>query len=86
MEVNAIKQNERARQEYSFLFNRYPDHIFKEIKKAKKEGEKKGITQGRAEGAYTKAFETARNCLSLNLPIETIAKITGLSIEEIERL
>ena len=90
MEVNAIKQNERARQEYSFLFNRYPDHIFKEIKKAKKEGEKKGITQGiaqgRAEGAYTKAFETARNCLSLNLPVETIAKITGLSIEEIERL
>lgn len=90
MEVNAIKQNEKARQEYSFLFNRYPDHIFKEIKKAKKEGEKKGIaqgiTQGRAEGAYTKAFETARNCLSLNLPVETIAKITGLSIEEIERL
>ena len=40
MEVNAIKQNERARQEYSFLFNRYPDYI----QKAMKEGEKKGIS------------------------------------------
>ena len=74
MEVNAIKQNERARQEYSFLFNRYPDYI----QKAMKEGEKKGIAQGR--------FETARNCLSLNLPVETIAKITGLTKEEIEQM
>ena len=90
MEVNAIKQNERARQEYSFLFNRYPDYIQKAMKEGEKKGIAQGITQGRAEGiaegAYTKAFETARNCLSLNLPVETIAKITGLSIEEIERL
>ena len=82
MEVNAIKQNERARQEYSFLFNRYPDHIFKEMKKERAEGRAEGITQGRAQGR----FETARNCLSLHLPVETIAKITGLTEEEIERL
>ena len=42
--------------------------------------------EGRAEGAYTKAFETVRNCLSLNLPIETIVKITGLTKEEIEQM
>ena len=42
--------------------------------------------EGRAEGAYTKAFETVRNCLSLNLPIETIVKITRLTKEEIEQM
>ena len=42
--------------------------------------------EGRAEGAYTKAFETVRNCLSLNLPIETIVKITGFTREEIKRI
>ena len=51
-----------------------------------REGREEGREEGRLEGAYTKALETARNCLSLNLPVETIAKITGLSIEEIERL
>jgi len=42
--------------------------------------------EGRAEGDYTKAFETVRNCLSLNIPIETIVKITGLTKEEIEQM
>ena len=31
-------------------------------------------------------FETARNCLKLKMPIETIQSITGLTREEIEKL
>ena len=49
-------------------------------------GVKQGRLEGREEGYYDARLETARNCLSLNLPVGTIAKITGLSIEEIEKL
>jgi len=43
------------------------------------EGMKKGIEEGRAEGSYTKAIETAMNCLNLEMPIETIVQITCLT-------
>ena len=33
-----------------------------------------------------KAIETAKNCLTLNINIETISKITGLTQEEIAKL
>ena len=42
--------------------------------------------EGIAEGISQGKFETVRNCLSLNLPIETIVKITGLTKEEIEQM
>jgi len=46
----------------------------------------KGREEGREEGIYTKAIETARNCLTLKMPLETISTITGLSMEEIAKL
>lgn len=41
-----------------------------------------GMEKGRAE----EKFEIARNLKSLNLPIETIMKATGLSVEELSEL
>ena len=41
-----------------------------------------GKSKGRLEGK----IDTVKNALALNLDIETIAKITGLSKEEIEKL
>ena len=38
------------------------------------------------EGAKQKAVETAKNLLSENLPIEQVARCTGLSIEQVEQL
>ena len=57
-------------------------------------GEERGITIGRNEGislgitqgAYQKAVETARNALTMNLSVEQVAILTGLSVEEIEKL
>ena len=49
-------------------------------------GREEGIEKGREEGSRTKAIETARNCLHLNMPIETIAQITGLTQDEINQL
>ena len=39
------------------------------------------------EEAYEEAkIETAKNFLSENLPIEQVARCTGLSLEEVEKL
>ena len=45
-----------------------------------------GIRQGLQQGSYRKALETAKLMRSENLGIDLIAKITGLSCEEIEKL
>ena len=46
----------------------------------------RGREEGIAEGVKEGIFETARNCLKLKMPIETIQSITGLTREEIEKL
>lgn len=46
----------------------------------------KGRAEGRIIGAAEKATEIARNLKAVNLPIETIAKATGLTEEEINKL
>ena len=51
-----------------------------------KQGISQGLTQGLTQGITQGKIETARNCLDLRMPIETISQITGLSKEEIEKL
>ena len=51
-----------------------------------KKGIERGIEKGREEGSYDTKIETARNCLNLKMPIETITQITGLTQDEIEQL
>ena len=50
------------------------------------EGLAKGLEKGIEEGVYSKAIETAKKLIGMNLSIENIAKATGLSKEEIEKL
>ena len=50
------------------------------------QGEAKGRQEGFANGAYQTKLETAKNLLAMNFPIENIAKVTGLSIKEVEAL
>ena len=45
-----------------------------------------GVEKGISQGSQQKAIETAKNLLSMSLPIENIAKATGLSIKEIQTL
>ena len=49
-------------------------------------GRNEGISLGITQGAYQKAVETAKNALSMKLTLEQIASLTGLSVEEIEKL
>ena len=50
------------------------------------EGRAEGIAEGRAEGIVMAKMESARKMKALNLPIETISQITGLSESEISNL
>ena len=52
----------------------------------KKEGKKEGRKEGRKEGAKKRSKEIAQRMLKTNIPIEQIASLTMLSIEEIEAL
>ena len=56
------------------------------LAKGLEKGIEKGIEKGREEGIYSKAIETAKKLIGMNLSIENIAKATGLSKEEIEKL
>ena len=50
------------------------------------EGREEGIEEGISIGEEKKAIESAKEALALNLSLEQISKITGLSIERIEEL
>ena len=50
------------------------------------EGIQKGIQEGKKEGRREEQLRLAKNFLSLDVPLETIAKATGLTIEQINAL
>ena len=52
----------------------------------KAEGLAKGRSEGLAEGRDTEKIETARRMLTDKLPVETIMKYTGLSVEQLREL
>ena len=56
------------------------------IEQGKIKGRQEGIQQGFADGSYQKALETAKNLTEMGFSVESIAKATGLSLEEIENL
>jgi len=75
--MNMFYSNEKEREAYRLASKYECDRI-----SMLKETERKSM----AQGAYNTKLETARNCLALNMPIETISKITGLMPEEILKL
>ena len=52
----------------------------------KTEGKIEGIIEGKIEGKTEERVEIAKNALQMNLPIETISKLTGLTSKEIKEL
>ena len=49
-------------------------------------GKSLGLAEGEVRGSRQKALETARNLLAIGLSIESIAKATGLTVQEVETL
>ena len=56
------------------------------LSEAKEEGISQGISQGYTSGINDGIKQTAKNLLSMNMPIEDISKATGLSVEEIKKI
>ena len=54
--------------------------------RGRNEGISIGLSQGITQGAYQAKLETARNLINLGLSRDQIASVTGLSVEEIEKL
>ena len=50
------------------------------------DGISQGISQGIAQGEHQAKIETAKNMLLYGDSVEKIAKITGLSLDEIKKL
>ena len=53
---------------------------------AEQQGIQKGIQQGIQKGVAEEKLEIARNLLKINLPLDQIAMVTGLSQEDIKHL
>ena len=71
--------------EYEDSLKAYRD-IKNSIDTAKEEGRKEGRKEGREEGVAKEKLATAKRLLGMGHTQEQVAKGTGLSIEEIERL
>ena len=73
---------------------RYDNPAYRDIKNSidtakeegRKEGREEGRKEGREEGVAKEKLATAKRLLGMGLTQEQVAKGTGLSIEEIERL
>ena len=50
------------------------------------EGHAKGVAEGHAKGAEDAKRDNARRMKAYNMPVELIAKYTGLTIEEVNSL
>lgn len=53
---------------------------------AKEEGKKEGKREGKEEGHYEEKIEVVRNAILLNLPIDQIVTLTGLSEDVIKEI
>ena len=56
------------------------------LEEGRAEGRAEGLAEGRAEGEMNKGLEIARQMKVEGLPVEMIARCTGLSIEQIKDL
>ena len=64
----------------------YTTRIAEAKSEAREEGISIGLSQGISQGEKKAKLETAKNLLSIGLSQDQIASVTGLSIEEIEKL
>lgn len=64
----------------------YDTYIPVQQQEAHENGVEQGISQGITQGIQQKAIKTAKNILNMNLTIEQITALIGLSINKINTL
>ena len=80
LEERAFRRN-MSRAQYDYEWKIYNDYL-----NTVNSAEKKGHAEGLAEGRVEEKLENARRMKSKGYPLDDIADITGLTIEEIEKL
>ena len=78
-----MSKEERAQYDYEWKI--YNDYL-NTFNSAEKKGHAEGLAEGRAEGRAEEKLENARRMKSKGYPLDDIVDITGLTIEEIEKL
>ena len=84
-ELEQVSGNERLRR-IAELKEKYIRDEQASIEYAQDEGYRQGEENGRAKGRPEEKSKIAQNMLKENVNIELISKVTGLSIDEIEKL
>ena len=89
-ELRRVQGNEEWRAEYMTLEMLKKDTYDSGFSAGRNEGiaigEERGRNEGISLGAHQKAIETAKTLLAFGDSIEKVSKVTGLSVEEIEKL
>ena len=78
-----MSKEERAQYDYEWKI--YNDYL-NTFNSAEKKGHAEGLAEGRVEGRAEEKLENARRMKSKGYPLDDIVDITGLTIEEIEKL
>ena len=82
-EIATFTPEDKVKYEFEMTTER---DIRNQIAFAKKNARAEGIIEGKAEGRMENGIESARRMLEDHLPIETIAKYSGLSIDQVRAL
>ena len=87
LEELAFRRNmsKEERAQYDYEWKIYNDYL-NTFNSAEKKGHAEGLAEGRAEGRSSEKNEIAKKMKAKGQPTDFIADITGLTIEEIEKL
>ena len=83
--VDIASLSKEEREKYDESIKVYRDHLAT-LAFAEQKGRQEGLQEGEQKGERKKAIAVAREMKKEGLPLEQIARITGLSAEEIEKL
>ena len=81
----AFTNDDQARMAYEARIAFQRDQLSRE-ETAKQQGLEQGLEQGIEQGKLEGKQETARNLKAIGMSIQHICQVTGLSVEEIEKL
>ena len=81
--IATFTPEDKVRYEYDMTTER---DIRNQIRFAERKGEQRGLEKGMEKGEKQQARETARRMLADKVPVETIARYTGLTEAQIEAL
>ena len=84
--VEESKINNKFRNDYLAMNLHDRDIRRVALAEGKQIGLQEGLEQGLTQGAEQKAIETAKNMIQKNIPLETIAECTSLSLEKVKEL